>query len=937
MTRHPRVCLWTACLLSASVVGAPSNALAATDNDPIDRIDPALVEQVEVHAGSGRVTVEIVTADTHGASFDARANGGIVTGVVPGQVLQASMPVGRVDDLARAADSAFLRTPLIANRPVTSQIELGPTTGENVAVVNAAAWHTAGITGSVRVGIIDFFDLNVWNVAEHGPLPPLERRFCLDTSTSGFCPADGQSGEEHGVAVAEVIKDVAPDAELFLATVGTTSDLRAAIDFFAANNVALITRSLGAAYDGPGDGTGPLAAVVDYAAAKGITWFNSAGNDAVGRYGRFIEGVDANGYVDFLIGPDVDTTMTITPGSNGCVGFDGVRWSDWYEPATQRSDYVVELYGPGGTLVELADADQTAGAPPLEAADLFGCPGTVTVKIRLRVAGAEPVPGIPVPDIVEVALFDGKLEYRQAGYSAAKPIVDSRNPALIAVGAIDPAAGATIATYSSQGPTNDGRIKPDLSAPSCLASSIYNPARSGAACFNGTSAAAPTAAAVAALLASRGLATNGVHVAALTRHLTVDLGAVGPDNEFGAGRITLPPPPTAAVDVRPAAYTPLAVPRRILDTRHGSGITLGMAGPHPRSTVIDLPIPDATSSGATAIAISVVSVDATAAGYVQAIPTLMGPLAGSSTLNVATPGQIQPNFAIVPVGAGGSISLYLFAGGNVVVDLLGTFVPTTSPAVAAGRFIAVDPVRLLDTRPESGGPVSAEWVPHRPAAGETVRIVGVPAGASAAVVNVVADQAAGAGYLRAQATGAAGLQTSSGNYVAGAASGTLSIVPVGADGTISVFTSNATHLVVDLMGYFTNGSVAPGTNGLFVAATPTRTYDSRVGAPGVHLAGTGRSIGFLGLGTPAIPAGASAVSMNLTADAANGAGYVTAVPSDRARPLISNLNFAATEPRANAVLVRLATGGSMPGSLNVFVNQTTHVIIDVNGYFTGTT
>jgi hypothetical protein len=32
-------------------------------------------------------------------------------------------------------------------------------------------------------------------------------------------------------------------------------------------------------------------------------------------------------------------------------------------------------------------------------------------------------------------------------------------------------------------------------------------------------------------------------------------------------------------------------------------------------------------------------------------------------------------------------------------------------------------------------------------------------------------------------------------------------------------------------------------------------------------------------------------------------------------------------------MVRLSGGGA----LNTFVNQTTHVIIDLNGYFTGTT
>jgi hypothetical protein len=324
-----------------------------------------------------------------------------------------------------------------------------------------------------------------------------------------------------------------------------------------------------------------------------------------------------------------------------------------------------------------------------------------------------------------------------------------------------------------------------------------------------------------------------------------------------------------------------------------------------------------------------VSTDTTSPGYIQVVPTLAAALGTSSTLNVATPGQIQPNFAIVPVGANNSVTLYLFAGGNVVVDLLGTFGAAPAGPITAGRFVAVDPVRVLDTRPESGGPVPPEWVPHRPAPGESVRVVGIPAGASAAVVNVVADQAAGSGFLRAQATGATGLTTSNGNFVAGLASGSLAIVPVGADGSISIVASNSTHLVVDLMGFVTGPRSTPGRDGLFVPLNPFRLYDSRTG-PGVHVAGTSRAVQVTG---GQVPAGASAVSMNLTSDGATSPGFLTVFPADRPQPLISNLNYPAVDPRANAGAVRLSTSGS----LNTFVNQTTHVIIDVNGYFTGPT
>ena len=298
--------------------------------------------------------------------------------------------------------------------------------------------------------------------------------------------------------MAEIVKDMAPGAELWLATVGTASDLRAAIDWFAANGVSIITRSLGAAYDGPGDGTGPLGAVVDYAATKGITWFNSAGNDAAGSYGRYSDGVDPTGYVDFLPGPGVDTTLFISGDRSGCVGFDGIRWSDWNKPASQVTDYQIEFYNAAGLLIDLVNDRQVAGAPPLEAADVYGCPGSTTVKIRRVALG-----GDASPDIIEVALFAGDLEHSQVAYSAAKPVVDSRNPSLVAVGAVDPAGGTSVGSYSSQGPTNDGRTKPDMStAPSGVRGSIDTPSRYAPSvnCFSGTSAASPSAAGMAALL-----------------------------------------------------------------------------------------------------------------------------------------------------------------------------------------------------------------------------------------------------------------------------------------------------------------------------------------------------------------------------------------------------------------------------------------------------
>jgi hypothetical protein len=89
----------------------------------------------------------------------------------------------------------------------------------------------------------------------------------------------------------------------------------------------------------------------------------------------------------------------------------------------------------------------------------------------------------------------------------------------------------------------------------------------------------------------------------------------------------------------------------------------------------------------------------------------------------------------------GSITLLLATGGNVVVDLMGQFVATPAgqaagdgtagaTAVSGGRYVPVDPVRVLDTRPDTSGPVPTGWIPHKPGARATVPVTGLPTGAA---------------------------------------------------------------------------------------------------------------------------------------------------------------------------------------------------------------
>jgi subtilisin family serine protease len=102
-----------------------------------------------------------------------------------------------------------------------------------------------------------------------------------------------------------------------------------------------------------------------------------------------------------------------------------------------------------------------------------------------------------------------------------------------AVGAVN-WADDVLEPYSSQGPTADGRIKPDLAAPSVVDSASYAPEA-----FDGTSAATPHVAGAAALVLQAFPDFTPADIAQFLQERAEDLGDAGPDNAFGMGRLDL--------------------------------------------------------------------------------------------------------------------------------------------------------------------------------------------------------------------------------------------------------------------------------------------------------------------------------------------------------------------------------------------------------------
>ena len=135
----------------------------------------------------------------------------------------------------------------------------------------------------------------------------------------------------------------------------------------------------------------------------------------------------------------------------------------------------------------------------------------------------------------------------------------------------------------------------------------------------------------------------------------------------------------------------------------------------------------------------------------------------------------------------------------------------------------------------------------------------------------------------------------------------------------------------DINSYVSGLTFTP-TPGLFTL-TPCRLIDTRLpaGLFGGPALAAGANRVFTVVGQCGIPAGAKAISSNVTITQPTAPGHVILFPGGIV-PGVSNLNFRAGQTRANNAIVPL----SATGSVSVTDGQssgTTHFILDVNGYF----
>lgn len=370
--------------------------------------------------------------------------------------------------------------------------------------------------------------------------------------------------------------------------------------------------------------------------------------------------------------------------------------------------------------------------------------------------------------------------------------------------------------------------------------------------------------------------------------------------------------PVALAAVDGSSLTPVE-PCRLYDSRQIS-TSPPAAGSTVRLAVVDGPVDCGVADDASAVALTVTAVSAADRGFVTAWPAGIGrPTA--SMLNYGV-GETRANGALVKLGEGGAVELFTRAAAHLVVDVTAYFVPAAGP-VSAGRFVAVGPQRLVDTRETderlgSGGELVVT-VPTSLYSG------GIDAVAATVTVVETGDRT----FATAYPFGAERPTTSIVNADApGQNRAATAIVPV-TDRRFVVYTRAAADVVVDITGVFTDATAEPTIDGLFVPIDPRRVIDTRTDGPRIYADGTREF---------AVPYDASAAVLNITATEPVGRGFWTAYPAGSGRPLTSSLNVSErNEVAANLALVPTGERG-----VAVFGRATAHVVVDTTGSFTGT-
>lgn len=900
-------------------------------------------------ARNGTVRVE-ASGSTTAITERVRALGGRVLAATPGTATSGTasvvLPASRVGELARTAGVNDVR-PLL--RPVPDATSPAPGPSQAVAASGAQSWIGGGTTGAgQKVAIVDIgfgtsqseyqSELSAGHL---GASTQLVNEDCTDQSNSPT-PYD----EAHGLAVAELAQQQAPDAQLYLYCVNSRAAVANAELAIEQAGIKIVSSSLSWFEDARGDGTGPsgsVAATVARARQHGILWFESTGNYVPDHWGGTMTDVGRDHILDMGNNttskyPYESDFFYTAPSSGAPTSLSFVfQWDQWPASAQVRLEAAgVQCFADIGSVPNTLDGCDgqwlTSSSAPLQATSSGSVPA-----ISLSTAAYSN--SSPYPQVWEVwvslpGTFPANARYDLFGlgdtyYASALACPTTRSdgscifaggalngsltspsnsPYAVGVGAVDVGADGTspgtLEYFSSQGPTIDGRVKPDIAG--WDGESSYVPEFDTG--FYGTSAATPVVAGTAALVAQQNPTWDAAQIQNFLEQRASNGAPYNPPvTTVGHGLLTLGSTTTAL----PASYGFASLPR---PTRILAGTTLGAGGTYTVSAPTSVVPADAK---AVAVSLNVVDKTPATSTYLTAYPSGTA-YPGVSNVTVARADPQVQTTAIVALGADGRFVIRNAAGTVAVyIDVLGYF----GGATGTQGYTEVAGTRLLNTLNGTGAP-AAKLTGGRyltVSAGSAV-----PSNASGIVVNVMAFNEAGSGYLTVSPSGAPGTSTLVYN---GHQRANLALVGLASDHTFRVaLTGAAADVIVDLVGY-----LGPDGSRYVPLPAPVRIYNTQTGNGG-HFGplGPAETVTVQGTKVFDVPDSAIALVTGVQAAPISGGSYFTLYDTP-ARPSVSALAFSAGRLVSNLGVVNLGASGqsslfNASGSVNAY--------LDLFGYFT---
>ncbi|WP_077146978.1 S8 family serine peptidase [Sphingopyxis sp. KK2] len=474
-----------------------------------------------VHAGY--VAIDATALDGNGAALLAQLEAlGFEGGVAYGALVGGYIPLDAIDDLAALANLNFAR-------PAYSTSFAGSVQSQNVFSGNAdVVQNNYGLDGTgVKIGFIsDSFNTATLTTAG----TPLTIHYAEDIA-SGDLPAGIEvlldstlsTNRDEGRAMMQLAHDIAPGATLSFHTAqGGQAIFAAGILALADAGAHIIVDDI-IYFAEPMFQDGIIAQAVDTVTAGGVQYFSSAGNQAQRSYeATFVDSgqtYTSGGITyrlhDFDTGAGVDTTQTVTQSGN--IIWD-LQWAESFFSvggAGAHSDLALIFRQLDGTLITVIDV-ANVGRDAIELGQINGT-GSYTVSIGVDPVGTNPT-------FFKYVTFGGSWSANEYATNSSTSWGHSNAASAIGVAAADwyntPAYGQSPPlgeSFTSRGGTQiyldtagnllatpETRTTVDITMADGGNNTFFGSDISSDADtlpnFYGTSAAAPNAAAIAALL-----------------------------------------------------------------------------------------------------------------------------------------------------------------------------------------------------------------------------------------------------------------------------------------------------------------------------------------------------------------------------------------------------------------------------------------------------